>query len=53
MITKSFPLFWLLITVLPITAAAAQVQQPKKVPRIGYLTASSAAALANRTEAFR
>jgi len=32
---------------------SAPAQQPKKVPRIGYLSASSLAALANRTEAFR
>jgi putative ABC transport system substrate-binding protein len=28
-------------------------QQPAKVPRIGYLTASSPSAIADRTEAFR
>jgi putative tryptophan/tyrosine transport system substrate-binding protein len=31
----------------------AQAQQPTKVPRIGYLSASSAAALSSRIEAFR
>jgi putative tryptophan/tyrosine transport system substrate-binding protein len=31
----------------------AQAQQPKKVPRIGYLTAASLSAFAARTEAFR
>jgi putative ABC transport system substrate-binding protein len=33
--------FWLLITVLLITAATAQAQQPAKIPRIGFLTNSS------------
>jgi putative tryptophan/tyrosine transport system substrate-binding protein len=33
--------------------AAAQAQQAKKVPRIGYLTASSLSAIAPRIEAFR
>jgi putative tryptophan/tyrosine transport system substrate-binding protein len=31
----------------------AQAQQPKEVPRIGYLTAASLSAFAARTEAFR
>jgi putative ABC transport system substrate-binding protein len=31
----------------------AEAQQPKKVPRIGYLTAASLAAIAERTEAFQ
>jgi putative ABC transport system substrate-binding protein len=31
----------------------AQAQEPKKVPRIGYLTAASFSAISNRTEAFR
>lgn len=39
----------LLLTPLP----AAKAQQPTKIPRIGYLTATSLSAIANRTEAFR
>ena len=31
----------------------SEAQQPKKVPRIGYLTATSLSAVADRTEAFR
>jgi len=33
--------------------AVAQAQQPKKIPRIGYLAAVSPSAVAARTEAFR
>src|SRR5215470_5670411 len=33
--------------------AAAAAQQPKKVPRIGFLTASSASSQASRLDAFR
>jgi len=40
--------------VLVVTGAVAQAQQPKKVPRIGYLTADSRSARADvRAEAFR
>src|SRR5262245_12215050 len=39
--------------VLVVVGAVAQAQQPTKIPRIGFLSASSAAALAARTEAFR
>jgi ABC-type uncharacterized transport system substrate-binding protein len=38
--SKSF--FWLLITVLLITAPVAEAQQAKKIPRIGYLGGGSA-----------
>ena len=34
-------------------AVIAEAQQPKKVPRIGYLTGASLSAIAARTEAFR
>ena len=44
---------WLLTTLLLTTAPAARAQQPKKVPRIGFLTAPSSSAVAGRTEAFR
>jgi putative ABC transport system substrate-binding protein len=46
---KSIP-SWLLITVLLITAASAEAQQPVKVPRIGYLSATRPQP---RDEAFR
>ena len=46
-------LFWLLTTVLLTTVSSAQAQQPKKVPRIGFLAGDSASLAAPRTEAFR
>jgi putative ABC transport system substrate-binding protein len=45
--------FWLLTTVLLITAPPAQAQQPTKVPRIGFLFGSSPSAQLARVEAFR
>jgi putative ABC transport system substrate-binding protein len=45
-------LFCLLMAILLITGSA-QAQQAKILPRIGYLSASSLAAIASRTEAFR
>ena len=39
--------------VLAVAGAVAHAQQPKKVPRIGYLGGSSPSAIAARTEAFR
>ena len=45
---------FLLLCALPFAlCVTAHAQQPKKIPTIGYLSASSLAALANRTEAFR
>ena len=44
---------WLLATILLTTAPLAQAQQPGKVPRIGYLSASSLSSQAARIEAFR
>jgi len=44
--------FCLLITVLLITGLV-EAQQPKKVPRIGWLTGGSFSATADRVEAFR
>jgi len=44
---------WLLATVLLITVGLAQAQQPAKVPRIGFLSATSPSAIAARVEAFR
>src|SRR4030095_14373348 len=49
---RSLVLFWLLITVLLITAPPARTQ-PAKVPRIGFQLDSPAAALATRIEGFR
>jgi ABC-type uncharacterized transport system substrate-binding protein len=43
----------LVVVVLLAVAVIAEAQQPKKVPRIGYLTATSLSAVADRTEAFR
>ena len=45
-------ILWLLTTVL-LTTGFADAQQPTKIPRIGWLTASSLAAQATRIEAFR
>jgi putative tryptophan/tyrosine transport system substrate-binding protein len=42
-----------LFALLSVYRFPAQGQQPKKVPRIGYLSASSAAQVSSRTEAFR
>jgi putative tryptophan/tyrosine transport system substrate-binding protein len=50
---KSKLLFWLLITVLLITAPPAAAQQPKKFYRIGYLSVSDAATGSTRSEAIR
>jgi putative ABC transport system substrate-binding protein len=44
---------WLLITVLLITFVSAGAQQPKKVPRIGYLSSADAARDSARSEAIR
>jgi putative ABC transport system substrate-binding protein len=46
-------LVWLLATVLLITTPPAKAQQPAKVPRIGYLSATSSSTISDRTEAFR
>ena len=43
----------LLTVVLLAVSVIAEAQQPKKVPRIGFLGASSASVLAARIEAFR
>jgi putative ABC transport system substrate-binding protein len=49
---RTLVLFCLLITVLLITGLG-EAQQPGKIPRIGYLNASSASSAASRVEAFR
>jgi ABC-type uncharacterized transport system substrate-binding protein len=50
---KSGLLSILFVVVLLGVAVIAQAQQPKKVPRIGYLAGASHAAIAFRLEAFR
>ena len=45
--------FWLLATVLLATVSSAEAQQPTKIPRIGYLSTNTPAAMSTRTEAFR
>jgi putative ABC transport system substrate-binding protein len=44
---------WLLATVLLATAFFADARQPKKVPRIGYLTGATPDGQSARIEAFR
>jgi putative ABC transport system substrate-binding protein len=43
----------LFVVVLLAVAVMGEAQQPKKVPRIGYLSGSAAAAMSSRTEAFQ
>ena len=43
----------LVVVVLLGVGVLAEAQQPKKVPRIGYLSVSSPSAMSTRTEAFR
>ena len=50
---KSKFLFWLLATVILISAPAAQAQQAGGVPRIGFLDTSTASGMAGLLEAFR
>src|SRR4249920_2552889 len=52
MCNKVFIFIWLLITVLLPTADSAQAQQVK-IPRLGFLIASSAPVQKPRLEAFR
>ena len=49
---RTIPL-WPLAAFVMATAFSAAAQQPVKVPRIGFLGAASASALANRLEGFR
>jgi putative tryptophan/tyrosine transport system substrate-binding protein len=46
-------LLWLLTVILLTYVSLAEAQQPKKVPRIGYLGGASPSANAARIEAFR
>ena len=50
---KSNILLWLLATLLLTTAPPAEAQQPKKIPRIGYLSYSDPATESTRFEAIR
>ena len=43
----------LVVVVLLAVAVVAEAQQPKKIPRIGFLSAVSASSISPRTEAFR
>jgi hypothetical protein len=45
--------FCLLLTVLLATGVSSQAQQPKKVPRIGYLETTASSTSLARHEAFR
>ena len=44
---------WLLVTFFLMTAPSVDAQQPKKVPRIGYLAAPDATTEAARVDGFR
>src|SRR5499426_2410786 len=44
---------YLVAATLLSTVSIAQAQQPAKIPRIGYLQAPPASAVATRTDAFR
>jgi ABC-type uncharacterized transport system substrate-binding protein len=44
---------WLLATLFLVTVSSADAQQPKKIPRIGYLSPTDAATEAARSEAIR
>jgi putative ABC transport system substrate-binding protein len=46
-------LAWLLTTILLTTVSHAEAQQPKKVPRVGYLSSSDPAGESVRSEAIR
>jgi putative tryptophan/tyrosine transport system substrate-binding protein len=50
---KRQSLIWLLATALLTTSPLAEAQQPKKVPRIGYLTGGDAVSNSTRTGAMR
>ena len=50
---NSNSIVWILATMLLVTGPVAHAQQPARIPRIGYLNASSASSAASRVEAFR
>src|SRR5215467_1269337 len=47
------PLRFLVVLLVFALCISAEAQQPRKIPRIGYLTADSLSASSTRTEAFR
>src|SRR5215467_6509526 len=51
--TKAKVIGFALCTLLLAFSVSAEAQQPKKVPRIGYLTGGPNPAMVSRTEAFR
>jgi putative ABC transport system substrate-binding protein len=51
--TKLIIIFWLLATCFSATVPPAGAQQPKKVPRIGYLSSGDPARESTRAEAIR
>ena len=50
---KAAVLSILVVVVLLAVAVIAEAQQPKKIPRIGYLTGATASGMRHRTDAFR
>src|SRR5919197_1136349 len=50
---KTKIVIWRLATVLLATVSLAEAQQPKKVPRIGFLSSTSPSTISARVEAFR
>ena len=46
-------LFWLVTAILLVYIRPAEAQQPKKIPRVGWLFTVSASSAADRLEAFR
>src|SRR5947199_4075096 len=46
-------IIWVLIAVLVTAVSFARAQQSKKVPRIGFLSATSPSSISARLEAFR
>src|SRR6476619_2980834 len=44
---------WLLTVLFLVTSTFAHAQQPKKIPRVGYLTANTSSAELPRLDAFR
>jgi ABC-type uncharacterized transport system substrate-binding protein len=44
---------WVIAFALVAVGAGAEAQQPKKIPRIGYLSGASLSAISKRIEAFR
>lgn len=46
-------MFWLLVAALVGLVPAVDAQEPKNVPRIGFLSATSSATISARTDAFR